>query len=329
MTGAGQPTNGSSQLIAQTDYTLGSLGSGDSDTRTTTATYINSSGVLSTAAINTARFDYTGGSANGWLVEVASTNYVLYSNTFSNADWTTENGSVTKNVTGPDGVTNSAWTYLEDGTNTTHRIYENTAIVGGTTYTESLFVKYISRQWINIRLDSSVIVKFAWFDLLNSVVGGASAGVTSTMAFIGNGFYRAAIITPNASNGNNSCFQDTSANNSSAAFAGSSSIIVYGSQIENLGYATSYIPTTTAAATRAADVAANSGWSTNYLMVESTSESTLITSRASYCASGCTGTSFSAPSAVWIKRICQYNATPAGATAAQTAAGQANGTACS
>ena len=38
---------------------------------------------------------------------------------------------------------------------------------------------------------------------------------------------------------------------------------------------------------------------------------------------------FVAPTAVWIKRICQFNATGAGATAAITQAAQANGTPCS
>jgi hypothetical protein len=85
--------------------------------------------------------------------------------------------------------------------------------------------------------------------------------------------------------------------------------------------------------TRAADTAANAAWyngtSGNYLMVETKSESTGVISRASYCNSGCTGTSFSAPTNVWIRRICQFTATTAGANSAIANAAFANGTVCS
>jgi len=58
-------------------------------TRATTATYFNSSGVLSTAASGEARFDYnpTTLAARGLLIEEQRTNSELYSEDFANAHW--------------------------------------------------------------------------------------------------------------------------------------------------------------------------------------------------------------------------------------------------
>ena len=291
-------TSPPSQLITQTDYTLGSLGSGDSDTRSTTATYVNcSTGYITSAAINTARFDCTGGTAHGWLVEAAATNFVLQSQALGTT-WSNTCTTVTNNfAVSPDGTSNA--TRLNCPA-TTWAVYQFTGGASNT-YTISMYVEYNNASFPGFRL------------FLNG--SGLSSNFTATSSFVR---YSYSLLQPGPSNLG-------IARNSSVAAA---DLIVFGAQVEAGTYATSYIPTTTTTITRAADVAANAGWTTNYLMVESTNEGTGVTSRATYCASGCTGTTFT-PSAVWIKRICQFNATSAGKTAANAARAQANGTACS
>src|SRR5690242_11169461 len=68
------------------DFTTASLPAGITFTRTTTATYFDSGGVMQTAAINTARFNYVGGVAC-LLIEPAATNLIPYSNAFSSGSW--------------------------------------------------------------------------------------------------------------------------------------------------------------------------------------------------------------------------------------------------
>jgi len=76
-------------------------------TRSTTGTYYNSNGVLSTATINTPRFDYNPVTKVplGLLIEQSSTNTVLYSQDYSNIIWLKTQSTNTPNtVTAPDGT---------------------------------------------------------------------------------------------------------------------------------------------------------------------------------------------------------------------------------
>jgi hypothetical protein len=293
-----------SQLISQIDYTLGSLASGDSDTRSTTATYVNSSGGISTAAINTARFDWTGGSANGWLVESASTNNFQDSN--YQGWWVTQNGAtITANAAvSPDGTSDAAILYFP--LSTSRSISPSVSQTGLQSYS----------VWVQGTVGGEKIY-LTFYNVTNGQVNSGTFTLTTAWSRI------SAPFTPTSAS------QWYIFNGSGVA----QTINIYGAQLEPGGVVSSLIPTTTAAATRAADIAANANWwngsTGNYLMVESMSEATGVISRASYCASGCTGTSFVAPSAVLIKRICRFNATPSGASAAITEAAQANGTACS
>jgi hypothetical protein len=120
LVGAGSAGPGPTCTFTRIDFTTGSLGAA-SLSRGSSATYVNSSGVLTTASTNVARFNYDtnypGGNAAPsltgpfLLVEPASTNLLLQSNTFSNATWTitSGNGTITAaSFTGPDG-TNTGW----------------------------------------------------------------------------------------------------------------------------------------------------------------------------------------------------------------------------
>lgn len=97
----------SSRLRLNLDFTTGTLDSRITFTRATSATYFNSSGVLSIAASGAARFDYDPVTlaAKGLLIEEARTNRVLHSADFSNAAWVKTNVTVTaNNTTGPFGT---------------------------------------------------------------------------------------------------------------------------------------------------------------------------------------------------------------------------------
>jgi len=332
MTGAGQPTNGSSQLIAQTNYALGSLGSGDTLTRSTSANYIDSSGGISTAAINVPRFDYTFSSTPGLLVEGSRTNIALYNQDFTQSAIWVPGASYTSTTTST----------ITDTSASGYGATTQTFITLADTY-ERYFSVYILKDTNQTRFP----------EFQTNINGGSATNITDVNTQTGAYVIRTSAGTNSvavSSVGNYWKITQTIVNTSQLGFTyallpaagttiGVISIAATGTatfacpQIEvNVSFASSCVFTTSTSAIRAADTFSNSNWyngsTGNYLMVESISEATGTMSRASYCASGCTGTSFS-PSFITITRICQFNATPAGATAAQTAAGQANGTVCS
>jgi hypothetical protein len=87
------------------DFSTGTLPSGMTLTRGTSGTYINESGFLSLSISNTARFDYTGGSFRGLLIEAEATNLLTYSEAFT-PSWT--DSSITRDSTGATSPRNSA-----------------------------------------------------------------------------------------------------------------------------------------------------------------------------------------------------------------------------
>jgi hypothetical protein len=342
--------NATGVLITQNDYTAGSLATGDSDTRSSTATYFNSSNVLSSAAANVARFDYSTGVAQGWLVESTSTNVMQESNGFASAPWLGNNLNYTQNVTGIDGAT-SGWTMIP-AVASSSQVYEYETIAANSSQnTISLYAKAGTWSYIYLNLENAggTVWASAVFNVgaagavatQTSTAGGATIAATS-QTLMANGYYRITMTSTVASavyplfgyapaaTGNTFAL---GGGINASTWAATETLLITDFQYENTSFPTSYIPTpTTSSVTRAADTAANAAWyngtSGNYLMVESKSESTGVISRASYCNSGCTGTSFSAPTNVWIRRICQFTATTAGATAAIANAAYANGTVC-
>lgn len=89
--------------------------------RTGTAYYFNSSGVLTAASSNVPRFDYDPATLlpRGLLMETSRTNNLLYSDDLTNAAWTKTNCTAAKNATGPDVVSNSASTLTATSTDAT------------------------------------------------------------------------------------------------------------------------------------------------------------------------------------------------------------------
>lgn len=90
--------------------TLVGVGGTPTLTRDSTATYFDSAGVLQTAAVNAPRFDYdpVALTIKGLLIEESRTNVVLHDRDLTNAAWTKTNVTAAKNQTGIDGVAASA-----------------------------------------------------------------------------------------------------------------------------------------------------------------------------------------------------------------------------
>jgi len=268
-----------SLIVTPNGYKEGTLysvipsdGSGDmSVVRATTATRVNSAGLIESVANNIPRLDYSNGTCPSLLVEPQRTNLALYSSSFDNAAWDKINGTMTANATtAPDGNT-TAEQWAGDGTNTIHDFYQ--AFTGGATTTSSIYVKKNTAQFVYISLNyqgTGSDWSTGVYDLDNLTTATfQSGGVTSPIASIsdeGNGWRR---ITLKVSTGDtnlfcmygiaNSLSPSFGANRGRVVFSTSASFYAWGSQLEAGSYPTSYIPTTSASVTRNADVVSKTG----------------------------------------------------------------------
>jgi hypothetical protein len=220
-----------------------------------------------TDRLNVPRLTYQngGGGCPSLLLEKQSTNYVLNSEDFSNASWLTSNVTLTANqTTSPDGTQN-ADSLIPNTTNTTiHRIFES-AINSIATASYSIFVKPNGYYRVALR-ECETTGSSIGFDLLNETIittystGGctASGGKIENM---GNGWYRISGIFSFASATSqrlglyvvSSSWTSGDPESVSWAGNGTSGVYLYGAQGEASSYPTSYIPTTSASATRVAD----------------------------------------------------------------------------
>jgi hypothetical protein len=246
-------------------------GAGDfTVTRATTptadlSTRINSQGFIEVVPNHVARLDYPlGGAVNGCpalLVEPSAVNSALQSAAWNVSPWAATSGSqgatVSGNVTtSPDGTTN-ADKLVEAAVPGIHICQQTITLTNGTTYTASFFVKASERTLGRFRMTGTT----AYWDIeFNLTLGTATGGTNTFIQNYGNGWYRiGATFTANtASNVFNVFLRDASGNVSYTG-DGTSGFFVYGAQVEVGSVATSYIPTTTAAITRGAEVIRKTG----------------------------------------------------------------------
>jgi hypothetical protein len=232
-------------------------------TRASIGTFVGSNGLIQTAATNEARFDHnpTTGESLGLLVEEARTNLLVSSEEFDNVSWTKYNSTVTTNsVTAPNNTTTadtiaSAAATAQIGTS-------QNFIATAAAYTVSYYVKANGAQYVQLLWSGFVSADYANFDLSNGTVS-AGTNLSASIQSVGGGWYRISITTTLAVTllAAFLFLIDTATAGRAGTFTGngSSGVYLWGAQAELGSFPTSYIPTTTATVTRAADVASITG----------------------------------------------------------------------
>ena len=251
--------------------------------RNTTATRVNSSGLIESVASGVPRIDWLGQSCPGLLVEASGQNVVVQSQNWLASGWRSDASSNVTTVTGTSGTLDPL------GTNTANAISPTSGNVGhfkvgsdgtinftsGTIHTFSGFFKQgTGSAGRYVQLTSPAVpftqLFYANFDLqLGTIVATGSVSSDSNRAAsiesYGNGWYRCRVTaTCNVtatSVGFVANLITASGDTRGPSFAGTTTDILYGwgAQLETGAIPTSYIPTTTAAVTRNADVCTVSG----------------------------------------------------------------------
>lgn len=203
-------------------------------------------------ASNIPRIDYPPlGGCPKILVEPARTNEISYSEEFDNAIWNKTNIIITANVTAtlaPDGSF-TADKFIPDATNGGHFISRTG--LASYAYTFSVFAKAGEETTFSMWLVNALSIS-ARFDLSTGTYT-VTGGATGSMTAFPNGWYRCSVY--NATPGTTAHIYGRTG----GGFAGDGvkGIFLWGAQVEIGSNATSYIPTTTAALPRAADVIRN------------------------------------------------------------------------
>mgnify|MGYP003650053852 CR=1 FL=1 len=239
---------------------LPSNGVGDfAFTRGTTATRINSQGLIETVASGVSRLNYPliDGVVNGCpshLLEPTRSNDLQKSQEFNDSYWTKYQSSVLDNLSiSPDGSLN-ADKLIEDNSSATHQLGRAINYVSGTTYTVSIFAKSSNRNLEISAGNTNTFPAKAIFDLSNGIVLSTTFG-NASIKYFGNGWYRCVISSTAASTSTtNINFGIVNGYALSYNGDGSSFLELFGVSREIGSYATSYIPTQGSAVTRVADV---------------------------------------------------------------------------
>ena len=241
-------------------------------TRGTSGTYFGPDGIMRTAAINEPRFDHDPitGECKGLLMEELKANLLSYSEDFTDSSWPKFGGSISPNIiTSPNGTT-TASKFIVNTSTTTHypqKVIGSTTV--GSSYTFSVFVKAAETSIIVLVCGSGSWYRAATFNLKTGVATsnaqdvGVSAATTYTITPYPNGWYRCS-VTSSTSDGS-SCTNQIRVSNGTKTNGlsgdGVSGFYLWGAQLEETAFPTSYFPTDSTAGgkTRSKDNAMMTG----------------------------------------------------------------------
>ena len=241
-------------------------GVGDFDfSRNSAATRINKDGLIETVASGVSRLNYPliDGVVNGCpshLLEPERLQKIQYSEDFSQSAWT-KSGLLTptSGFVSPKGDL-SAFKLVEDTSNGQHFTeVSSLSILNTTKHTISFYVKYNGVQFI--RIFASGLNANTYFDVLNGAIGSTTAE-SNKIELLSNGWYRCTMIDESIST--STSFKISLAESDGVVVYtgdGTSGVYIYGAQVEQGSYATSYIPNygTSAGITRSAETANGAG----------------------------------------------------------------------
>lgn len=211
----------------------------------TTATRVNSSGYIESVEANIPRIDFRDGVAN-LLVEPAATNTCQHPPTMNK-----ERIDIIPSSEKSPANLNDAYKIIETETTGEHRVFHGVPINTGTSYVFSFYIKKGEREVVQTYGSSGV----NGINIRVNLNTGTITGGSGTVLNVGNGWWRiSSSATATATGGGYVWIVLHNGSTVNYAGDGTSGFHIWGLQFEVGTSATSYIPTTTEAQTRNADV---------------------------------------------------------------------------
>ena len=229
-------------------------GDGDFDfARSTSATRVNKDGLIEEVAVNVPRLDYSDGGCPSLLLEPSRTNLIQYSEDFSQSYWNKINtGYSTNSLISPNGTLTADKLIPTVGASN-KIIYINPFSASVLTYTCSIFAK--KGEYEGLLLGTGANGTF--FDLDNGTIRAnyISAPIDSSIKNYGNGWFKCSITISTSSTNLYIGANDNISTSLSFNADGVGGVYIWGAQLEQGSYATSYIPNfgNSAGATRVAE----------------------------------------------------------------------------
>jgi len=212
----------------------------------------------------------------GYQAEGARTNLCLQSNAFTTTWAAVGTPAATQNVTGPDGVANSAWTLTDNDAGVIEGIYQDITLTAAT-YTASYFIKKTTGAQASYPIiahypaAATTSMAAVTVDTTNGTAtpftaytGFTGVSCTATCVSFNDSFWRVSVTftgtaVPWRHNIIAAGTTDPTQSTGAATSSVTGSAVFYGAQVELGSFASSYIATTTIAVARNADVLTYTG----------------------------------------------------------------------
>ena len=239
-------------------------GVGDFDfNRSSESSRVNKNSLIETVGNNVPKLDWLNSDCPSLLLEPQRTNRLGYSEQFNTSSWGKSNSTIDPDSTiSPNGELSSD-KLIANTVNTSH--YMQATVSGLSTSSAATFSVFIKKAEISqVQLlcaqNSSPYTNWAriQFDLDTLSFFGISEGTFGYEDY-GNGWVR--LFTTGTPTTSNALIRVSLMKNSTGIFAGNNNdgIYLFGAQVEQGGYPTSYIKTTGSSVTRLNDICINGG----------------------------------------------------------------------
>jgi len=235
-------------------------------TRASSGTTVNQSGLIETVDSGIPRIDFQGNTKGALLLEPSRSNSITYSENV--LLWSTSGTIIREdNVSISPNGKQTASTITSTNVSTFNNIRQNFSVSANSTCTASLFIKKVQTETNYLGLGivftgATTDVAYISFDSVNGIARNMDSRITAILNVVDYGTYWRLEATATDSESNTQVemyVYTTLSTNGTTVSSGASSIrTIWGMQLElNSSYATSYIPTSGSAVTRAADACDN------------------------------------------------------------------------